>query len=176
MMSLMTLHITGQLWAVFREQILVIFLVLWFSELRVDLFTTALQHIVYCILYTNDPTYEHIGDEKPQDTYTHQHRNPPVVAAAAVVEKWGHGKVAVERCSHCHWSPQECHRVLQGCHNCPSMEEQKAPQDPPAPQDRTRILASLADCLCLLSEAGCTSLRSHLNTAVIFWMMITMMY
>ena len=45
------------------------------------------------------------------------------------------------------------------------MEERKAPQYPLDPQDRTHILAALANCLNLLSEADCTLLRSHLEAA-----------
>lgn len=76
--------------------------------------------------------------------------------------------MAVEGCNHYRWTgehSQECHRVLQGCHSCPSMEEWKAPQDPLAPQYHTHILAALANCLNLLSEAGCTLLRSPLEAA-----------
>lgn len=91
--------------------------------------------------------------------YTHQHRNPLVPAGAPVVVGWGHGQVADECCSHCRQRGEH----FQECYNCPSIEEQKAPQDPLAPQDRTHILVALADCLNLLFEAGCTLLRSHLN-------------
>lgn len=119
----------------------------------------SLYHYIY---YTVALTHENIIcllSLSENGAYTHQQRTPQVAAVAPVVAGWGHGQVAAERCNHCRWREEH----FQECHNCPSIEEQKAPQDPPAPQDRNRILVALANCL-VLFEAGCTLSHSHLNT------------
>lgn len=129
------------------------------SQLRVNSWCSFNLHL-HCSIYSNILYFIYKLNSLLKGTYTHQHRNPLVVAGAPEVVGWGHGQVAAERCSHCRW--REGH--YQECHNCPSIEEQKALQDPLALQDRTHIPVALVDCPNLLSEASCTLSRSHLNT------------